>query len=184
MKRSASVRILVVSAIVLCVGAAAYATEQGGTVLQSSRQGIVGGERGGSVTRIAGTALDSKDRTFYLRSTESAAPRPFKLNAAGGIDLTTGVVQFGGIASQLGLYTGSGFFTPSGEIFGVITAANGDTLNFTAGFSVGPMGELEATFFVSGGTGRFVDAVGMASGPVTLEPDFTFLISVNGNLNY
>jgi hypothetical protein len=57
-------------------------------------------------------------------------------------------------------------------------------LNFTAAFTLGPLGELDATFSFAGGTGRFVDAVGMASGPVTLDPDFTFLIAVNGHLNY
>lgn len=115
---------------------------------------------------------------------ESAAPRPLKLKAAGGIDLTNGAVVFGGVATHLGLYTANGFLDlATFAIFGTIEAANGDTLYFTASFS-GPLSDLSATFSFAGGTGRFVDAVGTASGPVTLDPDFTFLIAVNGTLNY
>lgn len=131
-----------------------------------------------------GRGIDHRNMRI-LTTRESAAPRPFKLNAAGGIDLTTGAVVFGGVGSHLGLYQANGFLDPATfSIFGTIEAANGDTLNFTAAFAVGPTGELSATFFVAGGTGRFVDAVGLASGPVTLDSDLTFLISVKGNLNY
>jgi hypothetical protein len=111
--------------------------------------------------------------------------RPFKLNAAGQIDLATFSIQFGGVASHLGLYTASGFLNPNDfSILGTIEAANGDTLDFTAFFEIGPLGEIEATFNVAGGTGRFADAVGTASGPVILEPDFTFLIRGVGDLDY
>ena len=113
-----------------------------------------------------------------------AAPRAFKLSAAGGIDLATGVVMFRGVGTHVGLYRGNGFLDPSFAIFGAIRAANGDALNFAALFSMGPLGDIDATFIFSGGTGRFVDAAGQASGPVTLNPDFTFLIEVNGFINY
>lgn len=111
--------------------------------------------------------------------------RPFKLNAAGQIDLATGSIQFGGVASHLGLYTASGLLHPADfSILGTIEAANGDTLDFTAFFAIGPIGEVEATFSIAGGTGRFADAVGTASGPVTLDTDFTFLIRAVGDLDY
>ena len=110
--------------------------------------------------------------------------RPFKLRAAGQIDLSTGVILFGGVATHLGLYTANGFLLPDQTLFGTIEAADGDTLDFTAFFMPGPLGELQATFNFAGGTGRFADAVGTASGPVTLDPDFTFFILVVGDLDY
>jgi hypothetical protein len=123
------------------------------------------------------------------QTTESAqerpAARPFKLTAAGQIDLTTGSIMFGGVATHLGLYTANGFLNPSDfSLFGTIEAANGDTLDFTAFFSIGPLGQLEATFNIAGGTGRFAEAVGTASGPVTLDADFAFLIRAVGDLDY
>ncbi len=114
---------------------------------------------------------------------EAPVNRPFKLNAAGQIDIGTGTIMFGGVASHLGLYTTNWFLNPDFTIFGTIEAANGDTLDFTAFFSIGPL-EIEATFDIAGGTGRFADAVGTATGPVTLDPDFTFLIKAIGDLDY
>jgi len=125
---------------------------------------------------------------FGLATSAIAQPKPvskpFKLRAAGQIDLDTGAIVFGGVATHLGLYTANGFLTPGFIIFGTIEAANRDTLDFTAVFSIGPLGEIQATFNFAGGTGRFADAVGRASGPVTLDPDFTFLITASGNLAY
>lgn len=125
---------------------------------------------------------------FGLASSTLAAPAPvskvFKLRAAGQIDLSTGALAFGGVATHLGLYTSEGFLSPTFSIFGTITAANGDTLEFTGFFSFGPLGELQATLNFNGGTGRFAGATGTASGPVTLNPDFTFLITASGNLEY
>jgi len=116
---------------------------------------------------------------------ERQTSRPFKLNAAGQIDLVTGAVQFGGVASHLGLYTANGFLNPSDfSILGTIEAANGDTLNFTAFFTIGPIGEIQASFDVAGGTGRFAEAVGTAAGPVILDADFSFVIRAVGVLDY
>lgn len=131
-----------------------------------------------------GAATDLQ--TLTLTEEETAVVRPFKLRAAGQINLGTGEILFGGVATHLGLYTASGFLNPNDfSILGSIEAANGDTLDFTAVFSIGPLGQLEATFNFTGGTGRFAGAVGSASGPATLDPaDFTFLITVIGNLNY
>jgi len=129
-------------------------------------------------------------REFQLRppSTESgqSAPvaRPFKLKAAGQIDLATGTIIFGGVATHLGLYEANGYLNADFSILGTIEAANGDLLHFTAFFSTGPMGEIQATFQFSGGTGRFAGAAGDSSGPVTLDPDFTFLLKSNGHLDY
>ncbi len=131
-----------------------------------------------------GTTSDAQPITESEQ--ETPATRPFKLRAAGQIDLTTfpPAIMFGGVATHLGLYTANGFLNPDFSLFGTLEAANGDTLNFTAFFSIGPLGEIQATFEFAGGTGRFAEAVGTASGPVTLDPDFTFLIAVNGTLNY
>ena len=111
--------------------------------------------------------------------------RPFKVKAAGQIDLTTGVIMFGGVATHLGLYTATGFLNPDFSIFGAMEVANGDTLDFTGSFAIGPLGQFVATFNFAGGTGRFAAAVGTVSGPVTLNPtELTFLITAIGTLDY
>ena len=140
-----------------------------------------------SIVLLFGLAASATDDLQQATESGQGASdnRPFKLRAAGQIDLGTGEVMFGGTASHLGLYTANGFLNPNDfSIFGTIEAANGDTLNFTALFSIGPLGEIQATFDIAGGTGRFADAAGTASGPVTLDPDFTFLITAIGNLGY
>jgi hypothetical protein len=138
---------------------------------------LVGLAMGGTSDLQQGPSRDSSDR--------ERPTRPFKINAAGQIDLNTGAIMFGGVASHLGLYTAHGFLNPADfSILGTIEAANGDTLDFTAFFSIGPLGELEASFNIAGGTGRFADAVGGASGPVTLDPDFSFVIRATGSLAY
>lgn len=175
-------RILIGLAITLFFGLAANAMERGKSVSMVFETA--------TGTMQAGTArpdgdVDRANRlTTILTAEERAGLRPFKLNAAGGIDLTNGMVQFGGVASHLGLYTGTGFLDLNTlSIFGTLEAANGDTLNFVASFS-GLIDPITATFTFAGGTGRFVDAVGSASGPVTFNPDFTFLISTRGALDY
>ena len=142
-----------------------------------------------AIMLLFGLATGGTRDLQQMRTTESEqnrpAPRPFKLNAAGQIDLATGSIMFGGVATHLGLYTANGFLNPSDfTILGTIEAANGDTLDFTAFFSTGPLGELEATFNIAGGTGRFAEAVGTASGPVTVDADFAFLIRAVGELDY
>lgn len=125
---------------------------------------------------------------FGLSTGAMAAPEPvsrvFKLRAAGQIDLSTGALAFGGVATHLGLYSSNGFLSPTFDIFGTIVSADGESLGFTGFFSIGPTGELQATLNFNGGTGRFAGASGTASGPVTLNPDFTFLITASGNLEY
>lgn len=133
-----------------------------------------------------GTSATADLQGFTPMEQEQRDPRPFKLRAAGQIDLNTGGILFGGVATHLGLYTASGFLNPLDfSILGSIEAANGDTLNFTAAFVIGPVGQLEASFNFDGGTGRFAGAAGSASGPVVLDPvDFTFLITALGDLDY
>jgi len=185
MNRPTQRRILIGMAITLVFGFATSAMAQGPPGSEGVTPSPVGATRANNSAR-AHVGVDQSNRlATVLRTGEGEHARPFKLNAAGGIDLTTGAVAFGGVASHLGLYRGGGFLNPATfAIFGTIEAANGDMLNFTAAFIFGPLGELDATFSFAGGTGRFVDVVGTASGPVTLDPDFTFLISVTGHLNY
>jgi len=132
-----------------------------------------------------GATSDMQQKTETASRQESPVTRPFKLRAAGQIDLATGGIGFGGVASHLGLYSANGFLDPSDfSISGTIEAANGDQLDFVGSFTIGPLGEIEANFIFAGGTGRFEDAAGSATGPVMLDPDFTFLLTVIGDLDY
>ena len=140
-----------------------------------------------AIMLLFGLATDAMSDVQPMTESEQETPatRPFKLRAAGQIDITTFAITFGGVATHLGLYTANGFVNPSDfSILGTLEAANDDTLDFTAFFSIGPLGEIQATFEFAGGTGRFAEAVGTASGPVALDPDFTFLITAIGNLDY
>ena len=133
---------------------------------------------------LGASASRHLDQTAVWRDGR-AVTKPLKLKAAGGIDLNTGAIMFGGTATHLGLYTANGFFNPAdNSIFGTIEVESGATLSFTAAFVFGPLGEIDATFNILTGTGRFAGATGTASGPVILDPDFTFLITVNGELSY
>ncbi len=133
---------------------------------------------------LAASATGHQRQTAERRE-PTPVTKPFKLKAGGQINLATGAIMFGGTATHLGLYTATGFLNPADfSIFGTIEVANGDTLSFTAAFVTGPLGEIDATFNILTGTGRFAGATGTASGPVALDPDFMFLISVNGDLTY
>ena len=183
MNRTTQRRILIALAITLFFGFAADAGERGKSVSMVAE--TVTGAMQADGTARPDSGVDRTNRlTTILASEERAGARPFKLNAAGGINLANGMVNFGGVASHLGLYTGTGFLDLNTlSIFGTITAANGDTLNFVAGFS-GLIPPIDATFTFAGGTGRFVDAVGSSFGPVDFHPDFTFEISTAGTLEY
>jgi len=111
--------------------------------------------------------------------------RPFKLKGGGQIDIDTFTFSFAGQSTHLGQYTASGTIDPSTfQIQGAMTSADGDTLNWVAYFQFGPLGEIEATFTFAGGTGRFVDASGSATGPIALDPDFMFTINLLGTIAY
>jgi len=171
-------------AITLLFSFGTHAVERGAPNPGLGQPDVASQPRTDGASRVGGWFDHNSREAMSLRTQERAAPRAFKLGAAGGIDLTTGMVMFRGVGTHVGLYRGSGFLDPTFAIFGSIRAANGDALDFTASFSMGQLGEISATFVFSGGTGRFEDAVGQASGPVTLNPDFTFLIDASGYINY
>lgn len=124
-------------------------------------------------------AITSSDRGQY------PGVRPFKLKGAGQIDLNTLSFDFSGAATHLGKYSASGTIDPTTfQIQGTMTAANGDTLDWLAQFQFGPLGEIEAAFTISGGTGRFTGATGVAAGRVALDPDFFFTLELLGTIAY
>jgi hypothetical protein len=117
--------------------------------------------------------------------------REFKLKGAGQIDVSTFTLDFSGKASSIGKYVGTGQVDPSTfQIQGMLTASDdrhcavGEQIYWTAAFQQGPLGDIVATFTFSGGTGRFVNASGSASGPVVLDPDYMFTINLAGTITY
>lgn len=121
--------------------------------------------------------------------------KTFKLKGGGQIDLATLTLEFSGKAAPLGNYTATGTINPATfQIQGTITvgkvncleldAAKNDSINWIAAFQPGPLGDFQALFTFTGGTGKFVDATGTASGPVVLDPDFMFTINLEGKITY
>jgi len=126
-----------------------------------------------------------KDSTIPPEQSQGPTVRPFKLKGGGAIDLATFTFEFGGTATHLGRYDATGQINPQTfEIQGTITGADGDVLNWTGAFQQGPLGEIEAIFTITGGTGRFTNASGGATGPVALDPDFMFTINLAGTIAY
>jgi hypothetical protein len=107
-----------------------------------------------------------------------------KIKGGGQIDINTFTLTFAGQSTHLGQFTATGVVDPTFQIQGSMTAANGDVLNWNAYFQQGPLGEIQATFIFAGGTGRFVNAHGTATGPVALDPDFMFTLNLQGTLSY
>lgn len=139
----------------------------------------------GTSAVAGGSVSGLKDAIVSPNQGQLPVERPFKLKGGGQIDLSTFSFDFGGTATHLGLYTSTGSIDPSTfQIQGTMTAANGDTLDWVAQFAQGPLGEIQATFTVTGGTGRFTGATGSASGPVALDPDFSFTLKLEGTLTY
>jgi hypothetical protein len=141
---------------------------------------------GGSNAAAAGAKIGGlKDGVISPSLGSDPVVRPLKLKGGGQIDLATFAFNFAGNATHLGLYSSTGTIDPSTfQISGTITAADGDTLSYVAGFQPGPLGEIEATFNITGGTGRFANASGSASGPVALDADFTFLLNLQGTIAF
>jgi len=111
--------------------------------------------------------------------------RPFKLKAGGAIDLNTFNINFAGTATHIGQYSASGVLDPSTfQLQGTITAADGDTLDWIAQFSFGPLGEIDAALTFTGGTGRFANVSGSATGLVALDADFMFTLNLEGTISY
>jgi len=110
---------------------------------------------------------------------------PFKLKGGGQVDLATLTFTFAGQATYLGQFTAIGQLDPTlGEIAGTMTAANGETVNWRGIFQPGPLGEIEATLTLDGGTGRFEHLDGVVSGPVALDPDFMFTMNLEGTVRF
>ena len=110
---------------------------------------------------------------------------PFKLKGGGQIDLATFTFSFAGQATHLGQFTAIGQLNPAtGLLEGTITAANGDTVNWSGAFQPGPLGEFEATLTFAGGTGRFEHFDGVAGGPVALDPDYMFTMNLEGTVRF
>jgi hypothetical protein len=124
-----------------------------------------------------GSQLASPQRNFNLFS--------FKLRGGGQIDLNTLEISFAGQASFMGQFTAAGLLDPAtGAISGTITTANGDTVNWTGAFFSGPDGDIQATVTFVHGTGRFAHFNGEATGPVTLDADDMFSISLDGSIYF
>jgi len=116
---------------------------------------------------------------------DEVVPRPFKLKGAGIVDLGSAAFLFSGVATHFGRYTADGVIDlGTFSIQGTFTAADSDTLDWTAQFGIGPLGEIQVTFTFAGGTGRFAGASGSASGPVLLDPDFMFVFTLEGTISY
>jgi len=111
--------------------------------------------------------------------------RPFKLKGGGRIDLATFAFDFAGQATFLGQFTAEGQLDPVlGEFAGTMTAADGDTVNWSGIFQSGPLGAIEATLILDGGTGRFEHLDGVISGPVVLDEDFMFTLTLEGPVRF
>ena len=120
--------------------------------------------------------------------------KKFKLKGGGQIDIATFTLEFSGKSSPLGKYNATGTVNPATfEIQGTLTMgkddcadlfAKHDTVTWTAAFQQGPLGEINAVFTFTGGTGKFAGATGTASGPVVLDPDFMFTINLAGQITY
>jgi hypothetical protein len=128
-----------------------------------------------------------------------AEERPFRLRGAGEVlldETLAGPFTASGQATHLGRWTNQGTiqFTPipgtplltaTGEV--TFTAANGDTLtadiegilDVSAVPFVG-----NATFYWTGGTGRFENASGRADFVALNDPDGSFTFTCEGSIDY
>ena len=120
--------------------------------------------------------------------------KKFKLKGAGQIDIATFTLEFSGKSSPLGKYNATGTIDPATfQIQGTITtgkdecsdlAPKHDSVNWVAAFQQGPLGDIQAIFTFTGGTGKYDGATGTASGPVVLDADFMFTINLEGRITY
>ena len=146
---------------------------------------VITGTTPHTASRTTTGGSDSLKSNFVQPSQPNPSLRPFKLKGGGQIDLTTFTFSFAGQATYLGQFTATGQINPAiGELGGTITAANGDTVNWSGIFQPGPLGEIEATLTFAGGTGRFEQLDGVASGPVALDMDFMFTLSLEGTVRF
>jgi hypothetical protein len=144
---------------------------------------------------FAGASFGGFDSSF-ISADDAKGPttKHFKLKGGGQIDVTTFTLEFSGKSSPLGKYVATGDVDPSNfAIHGTFytgkdvcfdLAAKHDTVDWTATFQQGPLGDIQSTFTFTGGTGKFAGATGTASGPVVLDPDFMFTINLEGQITY
>jgi hypothetical protein len=139
----------------------------------------------GAAAAAAPSFIGIKDAAVSPSVGQTPVPRPFKLKAGGAIDINTFAINFAGTATHIGLYSAAGVLDPSTfQLQGTMTAADGDTLDWTAQFQFGPLGEIDAVLTITGGTGRFAGASGTASGLVALDADFMFTLNLDGQIAY
>jgi hypothetical protein len=126
---------------------------------------------------------------------KNPSTKNFKLKGGGQIDTATFSLEFSGKSSPLGKYNATGQVDPSTfQIQGIFTTGKDncselglkqqDTVTWAASFQQGPLGDIQALFTFTGGTGKFAGATGTASGPVILDPDFMFTINLEGKISY
>ena len=98
------------------------------------------------------------------------------------------VIQYGGTATHLGLFTREErlFLFPDGSVTGTIvfTAANGDELwaDVSGGF-ISPT-NAEGTYTFTGGTGRFVNATGSATFEAYTPDGIHVAVAFEGTIRY
>jgi hypothetical protein len=147
-------------------------------------RGAVAGMIGANLEDASGSSVDLKH----------PSSKNFKLKGGGQIDTTAFTLEFSGKSSPLGKYNATGTVDPQTfQIQGTFTtgkdacddlAPKHDTVTWTAAFQFGPLGDIQAVFTFTGGTGKFEGASGTASGPVVLDPDFMFTINLEGKITY
>jgi len=144
---------------------------------------------------VAGLTVDNFEAVIgEANDAKHPSTKNFKLKGGGQIDITTFTLEFSGKSSPLGKYNATGTVDPATfQIQGTFTlgkddcadlSARHDSVNWTATFQQGPLGEINAVFTFTGGTGKFSGAAGTASGPVVLDPDFMFTINLEGQITY
>ncbi len=144
---------------------------------------------------VAGLSVaDFEEAISPSNDLKNPTTKKFKLKGGGQIDLATFTLEFAGKASPLGKYNATGTINPATfQIAGTITtgkdicsdlAPKNDSVNWTATFQQGPLGETLAFFTFTGGTGKYADATGSASGPVVLDAEFMFTINLEGSITY
>ena len=122
---------------------------------------------------------------------------PFHLSGDGQLDLATGNFTASGEATQLGHWTNSGhldlvpvvvnekpLFHATGQV--TFIAANGDTLSMSIdGLADPTTGHATARFTVTGGTGRFQNAIGTEH--MELDQNFAtgaFTFTLDGTISW
>jgi hypothetical protein len=137
---------------------------------------------GAGARAAAGTATATGEA--FKASSVPQAPHAFDLKIKAGGQLDPGVsVAFAGQATHLGQFSATGQFNPSTlQMEGTVVVSEAETLHWYGEFGVGPLGEFEAVVRIAGGTGRYVQTSGLATGPVAMDADFMFTMDLEGTV--